>query len=516
MKKRNSILILSLLSSLTMGSCNFKKDMPNILFIPIDDLRPELGCYGECDVISPNIDYLASQGTLFSNAYCQQSLSNPSRASLLTGLRPDEIRVWDLQTSFRDNVPNVVTLPQYFKNSGYKTIGYGKIFHNTFPDTLSWDVKYHIDGFPFDPDATYAGKENNKIIRERIEDFKKNGIDKRDQLGQWYVKAKSMECVNVNDNAYYDGRQTEAAMEKIKELAQLNKPFFLAVGYYKPHLPFNAPKKYWDMYNRNKIPISQTSCPPKGYPSYALGNSIELRNYIDQTDVPYPYEKEFDKSRQRELKHAYLACVTYIDTQIGKLIQALKDNNLYKNTIIVLWGDHGYKLGDYNCWCKQSNYDVDTRVPFIIIDPRQKRKGIVHTSPVELLDIYPTLCDLAGLPIPETISGKSLKDVMQIEKNSINQYAYSQFLRGRFYSDIDKGVEQMGYAVRSDRYRYVEWYLWDKKSDRALEFLTSELYDHLTDPLETVNVVDQKKYKDVIEIHSQALDRVFASRHNNN
>lgn len=481
----------------------------NILFIPIDDLRPELPCYGVSEVIAPNLDKLVERGTVFQRAYCQEAISNPSRSSLLTGLRPDQIRVWDLDTHFRSKNPDVVTLPQYFKNSGYTTLGYGKIFHNIFHDTISWDVKYHIDGFPFDPDATYAGEENQAIINGRIEEFKAKGDSSRvDQLGQWYIKANSIECVDVDDNAYYDGLQTEAAVQKLGELAKSDDPFFLAVGYYRPHLPFTVPKKYWDMYERDSIPVSKIQHPPKDAPEYAVFTSIEMRSYIDRPDTPMPYDEPMSIEEQQELKHGYFASVTYIDAQIGKLIKALEDNNLRENTIIVLWGDNGYKLGEHNGWCKFSNYEVDTRVPLIVIDPRVD-KGVNQNALVEFVDIYPSLCELAGLSVPETLAGDSFANLLSEDQPTARPYAFSQFLRGRFGSERAEGIERMGYAARSDRYRFVQWYEWDKEKDQRLGALDMELYDHQTDPLESVNIAKDPKYKQVIEEHLKAVESMF-------
>ena len=249
MRYVNKLLLLPVLSLLIMGfySCNVEQEKseelaPNILFIPIDDLRPEFGAYRSGTIITPNIDRLAQQGVTFTRAYCQQAVCNPSRASLLTGLRPDTIQVWDLKTNFRQHLPDIVTLPQFFKEHGYTTIGLGKTFHNNIPDTISWTEKPHIDGFPFDPDAVYANEENLLIQNGKIEKMKKEGKSRIDQLGHWYVKANATENADVEDDFYFDGAQTTLAIEILQELASQKEPFFLSVGYYRPHLPFNAPK----------------------------------------------------------------------------------------------------------------------------------------------------------------------------------------------------------------------------------------------------------------------------------
>ncbi|MFR9501458.1 MAG: sulfatase [Rikenellaceae bacterium] len=508
MKNHNSAIVLSALSLVSIYSCQ-EAPVPermNVLFIPIDDLRPvELACYGGGAIIAPAMDELASRGTVFTRAYCQQAVSGPSRASVLTGLRPDQTKVWDLKTDFRDYLPDAVTLPQYFKESGYTTIGYGKTFHNNLPDTISWSEKRHIEGFPFDPDATYVNKENNDIVAKKIERFKERGIDRRDQLGIWYVKANSVECEDVEDDAYYDGVQTDAAVEALKELAEAGDPFFLAVGYYRPHLPYNAPKKYWDLYEREELQLPENRTPAEGAPEYALGNSYEMRGYDDQSKLPFSYGEQIDDQTIRELIHGYYASASYVDAQIGKLIKALDENGLSDNTIIVLWADHGFKLGEYNTCCKQSNYEIDTRVPLIVVDPRQKNKGVKQSSLVELVDLYPSVADLAGLPIPEGLAGESFKAILGDETAIDKEYAYSQFLRGRFGADTKKGVEQMGYAVRSDNFRYVEWYSWNMGEDTLGKYLTAELYDHRNDPLETINIADDPQYAEIVATHHEAL-----------
>ena len=248
MRHHRHFLLLPILSLMimTFTFCSSNKEkseqekvLPNILFIPVDDLRPELGAYGDEFIKTPNIDLLAEQGVTFTRTYCQQAVCNPSRASLLTGLRPDSIQVWDLRTSFRRNLPNVVTLPQFFKQNGYTTIGLGKTFHNNDPDSISWTViPQNINGFPFDPDAVYANEENLEIQKMKIEKLKAAGKSRIDQLGHWYVKANATENADVEDDAYYDGAQTTRAIEILKELKTANKPFFLSVGYYRPHLPF--------------------------------------------------------------------------------------------------------------------------------------------------------------------------------------------------------------------------------------------------------------------------------------
>lgn len=469
---------------------------PNILFIPVDDLRPEFGAYGNTSILTPNIDRLASQGVTFTRAYCQQAVCNPSRASLLTGLRPDSIQVWDLRTNFRTNVPDVITLPQYFKLNGYTAIGLGKTFHNNDPDTISWSIiPEHIDGFPFDPDAVYLNDENLEIQQMKITDMQAKGISRIDQLGHWYVKAKATENAEVDDDFYYDGAQTTRAIAILQDLKSDGKPFFLSVGYYRPHLPFNAPKKYWDMYKRSEIELADNQFVPEGSPAYLVHGEAELRGYSDCGDLPLPSQDPWDEKRQREIKHGYYASVSYTDAQIGRLLDELDRLELAENTIIVVWGDHGWKLGEHNGWCKQSNYEIDTRVPLIISGYGVAAKGKRCTALSEFVDIYPTLCEMANLQVPAHLQGTSLAPLLEDPDLEWKSAAYSQFLLGRFGRTTTVKGEQMGYAIRTNRYRYVEWYRWNAEEMHAENLLCRELFDHFTDPQENINIADHPESK---------------------
>lgn len=506
--------VVLIISYTSFYSCNDNKRVeinvsPNILFIPVDDLRPELGCYGNSLIKTPNIDRIAQQGVVFTRTYCQQAVCNPSRASLLTGLRPDSIQVWDLATRFRDNVPNAVTLPQYFKQNGYTSIGLGKTFHNDIPDSISWTERPHLEGFPFDPDAVYASEINLQIQENKKQELISQGKNRLDPLGHWYLKAKSIESAVVDDDAYYDGAQTTYAVKKLQKLAVQKKPFFLSVGYYKPHLPFNAPKKYWDLYNRDSIPLAKNQYPPKGSPYYAVHGDQELRWYDDNHDLPLPAENPWDENRQRELKHGYYASVSYVDAQIGRLLDALEKLNLLQNTIVILWGDHGWKLGEHNGWGKMSNYDIDVHVPMIIGGANVNAKGKKSNALTELVDIYPTLCELAGLPVPSYLQGKSVVPLLQNPKTTWKQAAYSQYLLGRFGPKETRKKERMGYSIRTNQYRYIEWYNWDKTLKKRGEFLNRELYEHFIDPQENNNVASKTQNIKIVDTLSKQLNLKF-------
>jgi len=469
---------------------------PNILFIAVDDLRPELGCYGCSYVKSPHIDRLAADGITFTQAHCQSAVCNPSRASLLTGLRPDTIRVWDLHTDFRNTKPEVITLPQYFKQQGYHALGIGKIYHNIIPDPQSWsEPKHYIKGFPFDPDAVYRHKDNVAFLEKRKQEIKAQGHQDRyiDRLGKWYLKACATEIVDQPDEVYYDGAQTEVAIKKLKELKQMDKPFFYAVGYYRPHLPFNAPKRYWDMYQRRSIPLADNDSVPKNSPIMAINNLRELRGYTDFKDVSRPEKGPLPEAEARLLKHGYLACVSYIDAQIGRLLQALDTLGLRENTLVVLWGDHGWKLGEHASWCKMTNYEIDTRVPLIISAPETLGKNIRCDRLVEFVDVYPTLCELAGLTIPPDLEGISFCPLITQPQRPWKRAVFSQFLREGIWSAPD-GREYMGYALRTERYRYVEWMDWETKTNVA-----TELYDHQVDPQENNNIAGLPEHAALVQ-----------------
>lgn len=495
------------LAGTALAGCGSKtgpgdKQRPNVLFIAVDDLRPELGCYGDGFVKSPHIDSLARSSVTFTQAHCQQPVCNPSRASLMTGLRPDTLKVWDLRTNFRDHKPNALTIGQYFKQQGYFTTAIGKIFHNTIPDPPSWsEEKLHIDGWPFDPDAVYLNKENLEKVEKRKQVIIEKGMQKRvvDRYGKWYIKTVATENADVPDNAYYDGLQTDVALKKLEELKNREEPFFFGVGFYRPHLPFNAPKKYWDMYKREEIPLAKNDYLPENSPLMAINNMRELRGYQDFKHIPLPKDGKLSEDEARLLKHGYLASVSYIDAQVGRLTEQLKKLGLWDNTIIVLWGDHGWKLGEHNSWCKMTNYEIDTRSPLIFRQPGAAANGKSCKRLVEFVDIFPTLCDAADLKQPPDLEGTSMIPLLKKPDRPWKPAVFSQFLREGIWISPD-GKEYMGYAIRTERYRYVEWFEWETKT-----FAANELYDHKTDPGENVNISQKPEQKKLVEQLSAQL-----------
>lgn len=488
------IVLSSVASAVSAEPASAKK---NVLFIAIDDMKPLLGCYGDPIAQTPVMDSLAAKGALFTHAYCQQAVSGPSRASLLTGMCPDNTKVWDLKTLIRSKNPDVVTLPQYFKENGYHVAGIGKIFDprsvDSGKDIISWsdnfmDEESFLDSRYGKPImAHYQSDEIRKLYKKYLNEAISRGLKnkKAEQDAFKHIKMTT-ECADVPDNAYLDGATAEGAVQFITRYNS-DKPLFLAVGFKKPHLPFCAPKKYWDMYERKDMPLAEYRKKAEGSPDFAYHKCGELQSYSDIPDLISFSDIDnviLPEDKQRELIHGYYACVSYTDAQIGKVIDALRKKDMLKNTIIVLWGDHGWHLGDHGLWNKHTNFEHATHVPMVIIDPSSEHHKINH--PVEFLDIFPTLCELNGLPIPSHADGQSLASVIKDSKNEggLKPYAVSQYPR----------VNKMGYSIRDNRYRYTIWVDWKNKITHPDKVYAEELYDYEKDPNETINVVSDKKY----------------------
>ncbi len=467
-------------------------ERPNVLFIAVDDLRPDLGCYGVKHIHSPNIDKLARGGTVFTRAYCQQAVCSPSRTSVLTGRRPDTTKVYDLQTHFRIHLPDVITLPQHFKQQGYHTQSMGKIFHSGLDDPQSWSVE------SYSPKArTYHKPESLRIVEELETKYKAEGtpyqqeVVQRDEKTGAVLKLKrtgkmargpAWEDPDVADNVLADGAIADKAVETLREVK--GKTFFLAVGFLKPHLPFIAPAKYFDLYPAAGIRLAANPFAPKDVPPIAMHDSAELRNYSDMPKVG-----PVSEAKARELVRAYQAASSFTDAQIGRVLDELERLGLREKTIVVLWGDHGWHLGEHGIWCKHSNFEVATRVAMIISAPGQKNAGKSTAALSEFVDIYPTLCELAGLPLPEGLEGTSLVPVMNDPGRPWKKAAFSQYPRQKV----------MGHSIRTDRYRYTEW------AEPGQEPVGVELYDHQTDPAENVNIAGLAENKELVAKLSKML-----------
>ncbi|MBC3759187.1 sulfatase [Hyunsoonleella sp. SJ7] len=525
-------IIFSLLVFVFLG-CEEKKEavqkQPNILFIGIDDLRPELGCYGSEIAISPNLDKLASQGLLFEKAYCQQAICGPSRASLLTGIRPETSGVFHNYIKFREANPDVVTLPQHFKNNGYETVYTGKIFHHgDLDDEKSWSKLPAIDSMTSKGIKNPIGFALKENIEERFA-TRKTMMEKYGEVAKYgLAMGQAYESADVPDNTYHDGYNTELAIATMKEMLKSNpeKPFFLGLGFNKPHLNWVSPKKYWDLYNREDIKLStQTKSPEKGA-QVGLHPSFELR-----VRSGIPKKGKIKDSLAVTLKHAYLACISYVDAQIGKMISALEEAGIRDNTIIIVWSDHGWHLGDMGIWGKATNYEIATRVPMMIWthDMPKGSQGKTTDALVELIDMYPTLADLAGLEMPTHVEGTSFKPLIENPDLDWKPAVFSQFpspalrewgafpirpaMRETYFGPLLEEVEEriikqqgdtwdrnlfennlMGYAMRTKDYRFI---VWKDRENSEKEPVFIELYDHNTDPLETKNIAEV--HPDIVE-----------------
>ncbi len=429
----------------------------NVLFIMADDLRPDLASYGG-PALTPNLDALARRGIQFNRAYCQQALCNPSRSSMLTGRRPDSLGLWCNGTHFRELAPDVVTLPEQFKASGYETRDVGKIFHN-------WHTKEKGDRRSWSADEFLH--------------YEMHGNDKplvTGRLGENRATAPRSQRISVPDDAYFDGRVAAEAVRVLDQIKQ--QPFFLAVGFWKPHAPFNAPAKYWDLYERAKLPPLDPRR-PAGAPEVAFHDGRELRG------LP-PDQLTFTTEQAAEMRHGYLAGISYLDTQVGKVLSALDKHGLSDRTVIVFCGDHGYHLGEHGLWAKTSCFELDARVPLVIVPPKHPRAGSKSDELVELLDLFPTLCDLCNVANPRGLQGTSLRRLLDQSGTSVKAGAFTQHPRPAYYDRTEKGVpDAMGYSVRTARARYTEWRDWETG-----KLLAAELYDHNSDPHEMTNLAN--------------------------
>ena len=447
--KKSLIASVMLVAGLCVGADESK---PNVLFIAVDDLRPVLGCYGASEVISPNMDKLASQSVKFSKAYCSVPTCGASRASLFTGLHPTAKRFLDYKTQIDLDAPDVPTLPQVFKEAGYTTLSYGKIIHGHHDaEKRSWSEKARLRG--------------NERLDARLDITLKR-----------LTKAKRglmFEAADVSDVEYMDGKTAQQTIQTLRRLKKDGKPFFLGCGFKKPHMPFYVPKKYWDLYDRSTLSVADNQYLPKGAPE-SLKGSNEFNGYvIDEYDLG-------SDAWHRAMIHGYYACVSYVDAQIGKILQELKDLELEDNTIVVLWGDHGFHLGEHNFWSKHNTMDVSLRVPLLVHVPG-KMQGEANAV-VSSVDIYPTLCELAGLPLPSHLQGKSFVPILDDLSQSTQEHVYARFRNGD--------------AAITGRYAFTRY------SDGEVM-----LFDHKKDPKENRNVATNPEYKDVVAKMRKLLDQ---------
>jgi iduronate 2-sulfatase len=446
------LLIVITFWAITFTKSNAQKSMkPNVLFIIVDDLRPELGFYGSKRVISPNIDKLASESNLFKNAYCNSAVCGPSRASLLTGLRPipnKRFKNWNSRAD--EEAKGITTLPEQLKNNGYHTISNGKVMHHQDDSPEAWSELSWRSGNNRGA-SFHVYNDNNDWLNPASANFVK------DRKGPY------LEAADVVDSAYHDGEITNKTISDLRRMAKSKQPFFIATGFWRPHLPFNAPKKYWDLYDAAKIPLANNRFPIKNAPDFLSSSREIFGQYTANEGFPD------DTAFHRKSIHGYLASVSYIDAQIGRIMEELKNLGLYENTIIVLLGDHGFHLGEHNFWGKHNSLNVSVKAPLMIRNPMTKATSLPQN--VEFVDIYPTICQLTNTPIPTHCVGKSLTNILGKPQKKHKEFIFT-------------GHEN-AISIKQKNLLYTEW----GKGDSFM------MYDHTTDPDENVNIANEKKYQ---------------------
>lgn len=441
-------------------------EKPNVLFIMADDLRAELASYGS-PTLTPNLARLARRSVQFDRAYCQQAVCNPSRSSLLTGRRPDTLRVWNNSTHFREPNPDVTTLPLWFKEHGYTTRCVGKIFHNWHTavqgDRRSWSAPEFLH---------YANHGDD--LAQVTGPLPVNHATTTSGFG--YPKSGICECRDVPDEAYYDGRVAAEAVRVLGEIK--DQPFFLAVGFWRPHAQFNAPKRYWDLYDRSKLPPLDPRR-PAGAPDIAFHQNTEVLGPVENQKTPTP-------AQAAEMRHGYFANISYMDAQLGKVFDALEQSGVADRTIVTFASDHGYHVGEHTLWGKTSNFELDARVPLLICAPGVSQADKRTSSLAELLDLFPTLVELCGLPVPSGLEGQSLVPVLKNPAASVKAAAFTQHPRPAYYDRTpSKMPAAMGVSVRTAQARYTEWRDW-----KTGEPIARELYTDADEPAETRNLID--------------------------
>ena len=448
-------LLLSLVMSLCGLACQPQASEtdqavspPRVFLIMVDDLRPTLGCYGTPMVQSPQIDALAEDALVFDRAYANVPVCGASRASLLSGLRPSRQRFVSYSSQVETDAPDAVTLPAYLKANGYQTFSMGKVFHHADDSKAGWSEPPYRG-----PKAT-----NKDYVRQENIDRAKSHPRKR---------AVSFEAIDTTDEAYLDGKLAAYARQKLDDPRLQDQPLFMALGFYKPHLPFNAPQQYWDLYDRAALPFPANYHPPQGAPQASLHQFDELRSY---TDIPDDQEP-LDSALARQNIHGYYACVSYTDAQVGKFIQGLKEKGWYDNSLIILAGDHGWFLGEHSLWAKHANYRDALRTALMVKLPQNEKKGLSQL-PVELVELYPTLLDIVGLTPPSHLHAQSFLPLLD-GAHEAGKEVYCRY--------------QEGETLIQGPYAYTEYV------DDAEQVYARMLYDHRTDPGENHNVVESSE-----------------------
>lgn len=435
-------------------------EQKNVLFIAIDDLRPELAVYGRAYMQTPAIDQLAAEGVSFANAYSNVPVCGASRASMMTGLRPTSTRFVDVGAKVDKDAPGIPTLPAYFKAAGYTTISLGKIIHGRKDALSSWSrTPWH----PRDDAKRGIDSPRSYVLPENV------ALDIAYKAGNKASQPPAYEAAEVSDDAYFDGKTATRAIDTLQELKQDGKPFFLAVGFAKPHLPFNAPKKYWDLYPEESISLADNPLFPETAPIEARHSWGELRHYAGIPDKRDPVPDDV----ALKLIQGYYAATSFADAQVGRVLAELDRLGLAGNTIVVLWGDHGWSLGEHGLWAKHSSFNVANQIPIIVRAPGMQQ-GQVAQGLVESVDIYPSIVELAGMPLPGHLQGDSFKPMLENPDIAVKDAVFPRWKNGD--------------SIRTDRYYYTEW------RNKQGKVTARMLYDHQTDPQENNNVAEQAEY----------------------
>jgi iduronate 2-sulfatase len=476
--------LLFLAAAFVPNSAAQQPPPPNVIFIMADDFRPEAGCYGS-GAITPNLDKLAKRSLTFHHAYCQQTVCNPSRSSLLTGRRPDSLQIWNNSVHFRELNPDIQTIPLWFKTHGYTTRCAGKIFHNwhtkTHGDPQSWSAPEFLH-------FANHGDDRPLVNGPLPANFATT------TSGFGYSGPGICECRDVPDEAYYDGRVAAEAVRVLNEIK--SQPFFLAVGFWKPHAHFNAPKKYWDLYNPTQLP-QLVSARPQNAPDIAFHQSTEVLGPAKNQKQPTPQQAA-------EMRHGYFANISYMDAQLGKVLDALDASNVADRTIVIFLSDHGYHLGEHTLWGKTSTFELDARVPLLIHHPQLTSAGKTTSAIAELIDLFPTLNQLCQLPNPPDLEGTSLVPILRDPAAVTKPAAITQHPRPAYYDRTPAASPQsMGYSVRTAAGRYTEWRDWNSGQTTA-----RELYLPPDQPAETRNEANNPLYSELLNSLSDTLHQI--------
>jgi arylsulfatase A-like enzyme len=456
---------------------------PNVLFIISDDMRPQLGCYGDPTAKTPNLDRLAARGRLFERSYVQQALCSPSRISMLSGRYPATTHIFEIGRPLRATMPDITTLPQHFKNNGYVCRSMGKVYHEGIDDDASWTIPAWTSKAPRVGPAGEAAQE--ALRKEYIAKGMKPPAKGK---GSIFYAAPAFEAVDCKDDDLKDGDCAKTAIEQLRDYAKNpGQPFFFAVGFSNPHVPWVSPRKYWDLYDRDSLPMAKNQFLPIDAPRFAATSGMDFHWYgnVPEGELPEPFK--------HQCLHGYLAAISYVDALVGRLLAALDETGLAKNTIVVFWSDHGYYMGEHTWWgAKHNNYEGATRNCFIVSYPGMKEAGAKTKAIVQAVDIAPTLTELCGLPTVPGFEGRSLKPVLDNPGAMGDEAAFSWYPKEGW----------LGIGMRVDHWRFVEW---TKPGQQPVR----ELYDMVNDPQDDVNVSGRTENAELIKSFSEQMRQRF-------